>query len=304
MNTKIRNVDLNLLKVFDAIYTEESINRAAVRLCVSQPAVSNALRRLRVLYEDELFIRAAKGVTPTPRAHEIAVPVRTALRAIETTLRAEADFTPGTSHRKFTVSLTDYGEMVFLPRIMHEVGRQAPDIDVVCMPDPGASLTLEMKSGNVDLVWDWQRIDDPDYRVDMIFEDHSYCVARRGHPRISGDAVSLELFLELEHVVLRPTRTRVPMIERCLEKLGLERKIMTEASGVLAMAGIVASTDLVACLPNRLARLFAAQLDLCLYPNPVFEETIPVYQMWHRHFDDDAGHRWFRDLCKTVAGRL
>ena len=157
MPTNIRNVDLNLLKVFDAIMEEHSISRAAVRLSVSQPAISNALNRLRVLYEDELFIRTAKGVAPTPKANEIAGIIRESLNNVSATLSAGEEFTPATSQRKFKVALTDYGELYFLPHLMQRLEKIAPDIDIICLPDSGATMTVDMKTGLVDLVWDWKK---------------------------------------------------------------------------------------------------------------------------------------------------
>ncbi|MBI1733097.1 MAG: LysR family transcriptional regulator [Gammaproteobacteria bacterium] len=289
------------MKVFDAVMAERSITRAATRLCVSQPAISNALSRLRKLYDDPLFVRSAKGVIPTPKACEVAISIRTAIQTIEETLEA-SEFRAETSHRKFTVALTDYGELYFLPHIMRRLNSDAPGIEVVCLPQPGATMAPEMKSGSVDLVWDWKKVDDPDFRADLVFEDRSYCIARHKHPYIESQ-ITLQQFLELEHVVLRPTRSHVPMIERKLENLGLERKVVLEVSHVLVLASIVASTNLVACMPERLARLYARQLNVQLFPNPVFDDPVSVYQIWHRHFDEDAGHAWFRQLLTDIASQ-
>ncbi len=300
MGKNLRNVDLNLLKVFEAIMEERNISRAAERLFVSQPAISMALARLRTLYADELFLRTAKGVAPTPKAFEIAEPVHEAIRKISSTLNADEIFRPETSHRVFKVALTDYGEFYFLPHIMRELGRHAPDTDVVCLPDPGASLVFEMRSGIVDLVWDWMKIEDPNYVAEEVFRDKSYCITCKNHPKIKDD-LTLELFLELEHVVLRPTRTHIPKIEQHLDRMGLERKVVAEVSHVLVIPAIATSTNLVGIIPERLARYFAKQLALDIYPNPVHDEYISVYQMWHRHFNKDAGHTWFRELLKSLA---
>ncbi len=302
MMRNLRNVDLNLLKVFDAIMEERNISRAAERLSVSQPAISMALGRLRTLYEDELFLRTAKGVAPTPKAYELEGTVREAISLIGATLDSDDIFRPENSHRVFRVALTDYGEFYFLPHIMRELGKHAPDTDVVCLPDPGASLTFDMKSGVVDLVWDWKCIEDSNYVAEEIFRDKSYCITRKNHPLIDGE-LTLDRFLELEHAVLRPTQTHIPKIEQHLDRMGLERKIVAEVSHVLVIPAIVASTNLVAIMPERLARLFAQQLSLDIFPNPVHDDYISVYQMWHRHFRKDAGHMWFREMLKTLAER-
>jgi DNA-binding transcriptional LysR family regulator len=300
LSTRIRNVDLNLLKIFDAVLSEKSISQAAQMLCVSQPAVSNALRRLRELYDDPLFFRTADGMMPTPKAQELSGPIQNALHEVDRTLLAEENFRPETSHRSFTVALTDYGEIFFLPKIVRRLAVEAPGVDIVCLPDSGATLTLQMKSGAVDLVWDWVRINDPEYHVEAIFDDPGYCLARRDHPQIDGQ-LSLELFLEVEHVALRPTRRHIPRIERALENQGLQRKVVAEVSHLVVMPRIVQRTNLIATMPERLARFYGQVMDLQVLPNPVYEDAVTVYQMWHSHCEDDEGHRWFRSLAKDVA---
>lgn len=299
----LRNVDLNLLKVFNAVLREQSISKAAAMLCVSQPAVSNALRRLRDLYEDPLFVRTAGGMIPTPRAQELSGPIHDALFQIDGTLFVEEQFRPATSQRTFCIALTDYGEFFFLPRIVRRLAEEAPGAEVICLPSSGATLTLEMKSGAVDLVWDWVQIDDPDYVVERIFDDPGVCLVRKNHPLIDGE-LSLETFLEVEHVALRPTRQHNPRVERTLEKMGLERKVVAEVSHLVVMPQIVATTDLVATMPGRLARLYGKEMDLQVIPNPVYQDSVKVYQMWHRHSENDEGHRWFRDLTKEVAASV
>ena len=300
MTVSNRNINLNLLKVFDAVMRERNITRAAARLCVSQPAISNALSSLRALYGDELFIRTPKGVAPTAKAQEIAGPIRDSLKLVNDTLANSYEFQPESLHRQFTVALTDYGELHFLPYLISELNSSAPGVEVICLPEPGATLRPEMRSGTVDLVWDWVKIDDPQYQVELIFEDRSYCVARNAHPEVS-QGLSLDDFLKQEHVALRPTRTHIPMVDRELEKQGLQRKVVTEVSHLLAMPGIVANTNLVACLPERLAQFYAGQMNLAICPNPVFSHPVPVYQMWHKHLDDDTGHAWFRGLLRQLA---
>lgn len=297
---RLRNVDLNLLKVFNAVLNEKNISQAASILCISQPGVSNALRRLRDLYDDPLFVRTATGMMPTPKAQELSEPIRSALLSIEKTMSSGDQFQAATSQRVLNIALTDFGEFYFLPKIVSRLSKEAPGLEVVCLPSSGATLGLEMKSGAVDLVWDWVPISDPDYVVEPIFEDLGYCLVRKGHPLIQ-DELSLEEFLKAEHVVLRPTRDRNPRVERALDKMGLVRKVVAEVSHLVVMPHIVATTDLIATIPERLARYYAKNMNLQLLPNPVFEDAVPVYQMWHKHFEEDEGHQWFRNLTREVA---
>lgn len=299
-STRLRNIDLNLLKVFNAVFNEQSISQAAAMLCVSQPAVSNALRRLRELYNDPLFVRTANKMLPTPKAQELSGPISNALIKIDRTMVVEDQFWPTTSHRIFNVALTDYGEYFFLPKIIRRLEREAPGLEVVCLPSFGASLSHEMKSGAVDMVWDWLPIEDPDYFVEPIFEDAGCCLVRKDHPLINGE-LSLEEFIEAEHVALQPTRLRNPRIERALEKMGLERKVVVEVSHLVVMPQIVATTDLVATMPARLAHFYGETMGLQVIPNPVYEDSVKVYQMWHRSLEEDEGHKWFRELAKAVV---
>lgn len=299
-SSTLRNIDLNLLKVFEAVLNEKSISQAATRLCVSQPAVSNALRRLREVYDDPLFVRTANGMIPTPRAQELSHLICNALKEIQSTVKVADRFRPDTSQRVINVALTDYGEFLFLPQIVRRLASEAPGIEVVCLPTPGATLGLEMKSGAVDLVWDWVPLDDPDYSVERVFGDPGYCLVRRGHPLIEGE-LSLEVFLQVEHVALLPTRNHNPRVERELEKKGLTRKVVAEVSHLVVMPQIVATTDLVAVMPERLACFYAREMGLQAIRNPVYDDEVIVYQMWHRHFEEDDGHRWFRNLVREVA---
>ncbi|MEJ8567014.1 LysR substrate-binding domain-containing protein [Elongatibacter sediminis] len=300
LSNRFRNVDLNLLKVFYAIYCEQNISKAAQMLCVSQPAVSNALKRLREMYDDPLFVRTAEGMMPSPRAQELAQPIQEALRYLEGTLVVEDRFRPETSNRTFTVALTDYGEFYFLPRLVRKLAEQAPGVEVICLPNAGASLAVELRAGTVDLAWDWVRIDDQEYFCEPLFEDDGYCLVRRNHPEIEGE-LNLEQYLAAEHVALRPTRSHQPRIERALESGDLQRKVVVEVSHLTVLPGVVANTNLIATMPQRLAEFYADVMDLQVLKNPVYDDAVIVYQMWHSHFAEDEGHQWFRRLAKQVV---
>jgi DNA-binding transcriptional LysR family regulator len=306
MNNKIRNIDLNLLKVFDAVMKENNITRAAQSLSVSQPAVSNALRKLRLIYNDQLFVRHAKGVSPTSKAIEIAPVICQALGSVENTIAIDDHFRPDLSHRIFHIAMTDFGEFSYLPLIMGNLHRVAPETVVICHPHEGTTLLREMKSGAIDFVWDWKSISDHGYIVEEIFKEPTCCIVSRNHPIAeSVSTLTLEDFLELEHIALRPTRTHVPKIESVLEELGVTRKIIVEVSNFAVMPAIVEGTHLAAIMPESLARQSAQAQNLYFYPNPVFNEPIPVYQIWHKHFENDEGHKWFRSMLKEIiSGNL
>ena len=297
MNNEIRNIDLNLLKVFNAVMKESNITRAAQSLCVSQPTISNALRRLRLIYNDPLFIRHAKGVVPTAKSLEIAPVVCEALGSIKRTMPIASQFRADLSHRIFHIAMTDFGEFSYLPLIMAHLHRIAADIGVVCHPYEGRALLHEMKTGVIDIVWDWKSTDDQNYFSEEIFKEPTCCIVSKDNPIVdSVSTLSLEDFLKLEHIALRPTRTHVPKIESTLEKLGETRKVIVEVSNFAVMPAIVENTNLTAIMPETLARKSAQAQNLHFYANPVFDESIPVYQIWHKHFENDEGHKWLRSL--------
>ena len=300
LSNQIRNIDLNLLKIFHTIYLEQSITKAAQILCVSQPAVSNALKRLRELYNDPLFIRTPDGMKPSPKAQELSVPIQKALLHFGKTLSTEERFRPETSNRTFSVALTDYGEFFFLPTMLSRLSEIAQGVEIVCLPHPGATLSMELKAGTVDLVWDWVRIDDPEFHVEPVFDDPGYCLVRKNHPEIKGQ-LTLDQYLAAEHVALRPTRLHHPKIERTLERRGLKRKVVAEVSHLTVIPMVVARTNLIATMPKRLARLYGEMMNLQVIQNPVYDETVVVYQMWHDHFTNDHGHQWFRKFVKDAA---
>ncbi|MEX2124494.1 MAG: LysR family transcriptional regulator [Woeseia sp.] len=302
LSTRARNIDLNLLKIFNSIYCEQSISKAAQMLCVSQPAVSNALKRLRELYNDPLFIRTSDGMRPSPRAQELVHPIQEALRQLDKALSIDAEFRPETSNRTFTVALTDYGEFYFLPRMLRQLADEAPGVEIICLPHPGATMAVELKAGSVDLVWDWVRIDDPEYHIEVVFDDPGYCLVRTNHPEIHGE-LSLDQYLAAEHVALRPTRLHHPRIERALERRGLHRKVVAEVSHLTVIPGVVAQTNLIATMPKRLAELYAEMMDLQVLQNPVYDDAVIVYQMWHDRFEHDEGHKWFRNLTRQITMR-
>ena len=301
MDNKIRNIDLNLLKVFDVIMKENNITRAAESLSVSQPTISNALRRLRLIYDDPLFVRHAKGVSPTAKAIEIAPVVHQALESVESTITITHHFRPEISHRTFHLAMTDFGEFSYLPLIMNTLRKVAPDVAIVCHPHEGTTLLNEMKSGVIDLVWDWKSIDERGYIVEEIFKEPSCCIISKNHPIVERvSTLTLEEFLELEHIALRPTRTHIPKIESALEELGVTRKVIVEVSNFSVMPAIVEGTNLAAIMPESLARQSAQAPNLQFYKNPVINNAIPIYQIWHKHFENDEGHQWFRSLLNEI----
>lgn len=297
----LRSIDLNLLTVFDAIYAEGNLSKAAVKLAMSQPAMSNALSRLRAVLGDPLFLRTAKGMTPTPRARLLAEPVRHALDVIQNALRGNTQFDYHSSRRTFVIAVEDYGEAVIIPRFMDWVSEVAPGIRVRIRPERSAALTADLKDGNVDLAIDYFRVREPGFQNRHIMDDVLVSMVRQEHPTI-GDHLTLEQFIEVPHVVLQqPMR---PVVDVALAKLGLERQVALQVPHFLSMPLIVKGTNFICSLPKRMANIYAEYFRLKILKTPVDFPPIPIYLVWHQGMDEDAGHQWLRESLFDLCARL
>lgn len=299
----LRSLDLNLLLVFDAVYGERSISRAAERLHLSQPTVSNALARLRERLGDPLFERSAQGMAPTPRAKKLAEPIRQALNMLERGLRDDDAFDFAQSTREFVVAVEDYGEAVILPGFIGWLAGVAPGIRIRIRPQSSAQLKAELRDGSVDLALDYFPLTDPACRSKCVLTETLMSLSRRDHPAVL-ERLSLELYLALPHIVLSGPSNARPMIDLALSKRGLQRHIAVTVPHFIAMPVMVQATDMICTLPRRMAHLYADNFRLRLHTVPLRIPQFPVYLVWHKAVEADAGHQWFRKHLMEFCERL
>lgn len=289
----ITDFDLNLLTVFDAVLAEGSISRAAERLDLSQPAVSNALARLRKATGDRLFVRLAGGMAPTPYAERIAGPIRQALTSIRNSLSESQGFDPATSERSFAVYVTDLGEVYFLPTLLARLSAIAPGVRIRTLPMPTEAAQEALKSGEVDLAIG----NLPDFRAGFyqqrLFPDHYVCAVRRNHPQI-GQRLTARQFAAASHAIAMPAGTGHGVILRTLMEHGLEDRIVLQVQNFLVLPNIVATTDLLAIVPHSVGSQLSRYNDIKLLPVPIPIPPFDIKQCWHERFHDDAGNRWLR----------
>ncbi|HLD65733.1 MAG TPA: LysR family transcriptional regulator [Pseudomonas sp.] len=263
----IQNFDLNLLRVLDALLREQNVSRAAERLSLSQPAVSNALGRLRELLDDPLLVRVGRAMQPTPRALALEAPIRAALQQIEASLSLGETFDPARSRQRFTLALTDYVELICMPRLLQQLARVAPGV-TLAVRHLSPSLPIEaLDKGELDLVLG--RFDQvpPRFARRPWASETLLLTARREHP-VLNRAPDLATFLELRHLWVHGGQTK-GMVDQWLSEQHLSREIHYTTPNYLQAAHIVASTELVAVLPSQLARYFAQLLPLQLQPLPM-----------------------------------
>ena len=295
----IYNFDLNLLRVLDALLRERNVSRAAQRLSLSQPAVSNALGRLRELLDDPLLVRVGRAMQPTPRALSLETPIRDALQQIEHTLNAGDCFDPATSRQRFVIAVTDYVELICMPPLMAHLAQVAPGIQLA-IEHLTPSLPAEaLDNGELDLVLG-RFLEVPARFHRRHWADETLQVAlRKDHPLVSG-TLDLRAFLRQRHLWVHGGQTR-GMVDQWLEDHDLSREVVYTTPNYLQAAHIVASSDLAAVLPTQLARYFAELLPLQLFELPFEPGTFQLDIVSIAQRERDAALQWMIEQIVTIA---
>ncbi|MEP9379256.1 LysR substrate-binding domain-containing protein [Aquabacter sp. CN5-332] len=292
--------DLNLLPVFITLMEERNVSRAAERLGITQPALSNALARLRVVMRDPLFIRERYGIQPTPLAQELAPVIAEALAKIDEVVLRQQDFDPAQAERLVTIAPNSYVEFALVPALVAKLRAVAPGIKLRLVPFGSDLAETGVISGTTAMVLG-RIIDAPDNLVvQHLMDDGLTCVVRAGHPQVSG-AMTRAQYESLKHVnVLPPGRLRVGLFQ-ALERQGLRREVAVSVTHFLAVPEMVAVTDFCATLPRLICRRLAHDTRLQIVPAPVDLGTFPVEMAWHVRYRHDPAHRWLRSLIGEVA---
>ncbi len=295
----LRSIDLNLLTIFDAIMTERKMSAAADKIGMSQPAMSAAVSRLRLTLKDELFIRTGSGVKPTPRALELERPIRQILDLVSETITQTVSFDPAKSDRVFTLASVDYGGAVLVPPLIRLLQAQNSRVRINIWPQYEEDLQDLMHFGSVDFAVDNIPIVEDDFHIEVLRREAGYCLARRDHPDIQG-SLSMQQFLQTEHVALYPKDKRISLLDQHLLANGLRRKHGMRVASFFNMPYIVKESNMICALPERVARHFAALFDLQVMPAPLGEWRAPVYLMWHNSVHGDPGHQWLRHTIMAM----
>jgi DNA-binding transcriptional LysR family regulator len=294
----ISKIDLNLFVVFDAIYTEGSVSAAARKLNLSQPAISHALARLRILLGDPLFERQGQRMVSTFVARGLIEPVRAALRALELTLRQADHFDPATSSRQFSLAMRDVLESATLPALMRQVVQQAPHINIAASRVARRELVTELALGTVDAAIDVLLPLPPEVKHTRLARENTVVVARRGHPAIGADGlISLDEYLSHSHVLVSSRRQGQGLEDFELSRLGYSRRIRLRCQHYGSAGRVVSQTDLLLTMPDRYAHIINEQYDNHIMPLPVAftVQAWELYLYWHEGVDRDPANGWLRE---------
>jgi len=293
---KFEHLDLNLLRTFDTIFSERSLTGAARVLNISQPAVSNALQRLRESLDDPLFVRERRGMVPTTFAESIAPTVHRALTSIKQELSLQDEFVPDRTARVFRLSMNDIAEALFLHDLTMRCLEIAPNVDLQCRFVSPQDIANEMARGTLDIAIDVQiAADDRLHQANLIEESYA-CLVRPGHP-LARSAIMMEDYLGLGHVHVTARRHGSGHIDQILQADDLARHIKVRLRSPAIAAGIVHSTDLAITLPER----FALYHSLAAIPLPFHVPRLNWRLYWPARQDTDSGNRWLREQIVEIA---
>ena len=294
----LRTFDLNLLRVFEAIYRDGSVSRAADQLGVSQSAVSNALNRLRYQLDDPLFVRSSQGMDPTPKAAQLAATLLEGMTTIRSALVESATFDPTTSRRRFTLLMTDVGEITFLPTILARLSREAPNVDLVVMEQGLERYGELLDNGTVDLAIGRIALLE-NFMSESIHSSPFVVLLSRDNPYLRWGAngepmLDLDAYLAAPHVQVKPRGMTGDLVEQALRGYPRRRMAMSIPHATV-LPVIIENTYLLATIPQVCANHLLANSSLISVPPPFEIERNSVSLWWHKRNHKDPGHRWLRD---------
>lgn len=297
MDTK--RLDLNLLVSLEALLEEQNVTRAARRLHLSQPAVSAQLARLRELFADPLLIPAQRGMTPTAKAAELLAPLRSALDQVRATVSQDAAFDPAKARLTVCIACTDYLQAALAQPLVLALRQQAPGIRVALRILDISQLAMQMARGEVDLALMTPSDAPAGLHSHHLFEERYVLIGRKGHPRLRRK-LTVTRFAQLDHVVVSLRGGDFSTaVDDVLAAAGIRRNVVLSAASFLFVPGMVAHSDLVALVPQRL--VWGGADDLCIVDCPVAVQGFEVGMLWHDRSDGHPGQRWVRELLVTMA---
>jgi DNA-binding transcriptional LysR family regulator len=297
----IRQIDLNLLAALDALLDERNVTRAAARLSLTQPTVSGMLERLRDLFGDTLFVRAQRGILPTPYAESLAPRVKRLL-ADAAALVARDPFVPATAEGTFAISVNDYMQSSLMVPFAAELRRQAPGMRLALYPLAIEGLGPRLASGELDLAVTIPEFSWPDAHARFLYRERYVCAVRSRHP-LKGRGVSLKDFCRYDHVLVSPTGGAFEgPTDAALDRKRMRRRVALSVPSFLILTELLQVDDLIAVVPERLVR--GRSRGLRLFPPPLEVPGFDVIAVWHARMHQDPAHRWMRELLATIARRL
>ncbi|WP_019139967.1 LysR family transcriptional regulator [Noviherbaspirillum massiliense] len=298
-------LDLNLLRVFDTVMLEQNLTRAANRLAMTQPAVSNALRRLREALGDELLIRTAHGVKPTPRAEELWPTVRRALTELEAAVAADQSFDVSTARNTFRMAMADATAALWLPSIVRAIEREAPNLTIRMAQLTTREPRPMLLHGDIDLAIGFfpgvvaqlasgQGTTVSPIRHQQLYSGRYVCVMRKHHP-LAKEELTVDAYCSAKHLLVSFSGRARGLVDEALARLGRERRILLTVNQFFTAGRVVATSDLITVLPRHLIASTGITSALITKELPFPMPSVHIDMLWHERDTRNPAHKWLRE---------
>ncbi|WP_420390740.1 LysR family transcriptional regulator [Marinobacter sp.] len=295
----LNRLDLNLLHVFDTIYREGSLTRAARALHLTQPAVSHSLSRLREHFDDPLFSRQGNQMVPTPLARRFLESMRPGLTQIQSAVNQFHAFDPANQRKTYSLALRDILESTFLPKLMGRL-ESYPELEIISQRVPRRDMETQLAAGKLDFAVDVLLPVSNQTGHELLRHDRLVVLARKGHPLTSG-GLTLDKYLEAKHVLVS-SRSEGPGIEDFeLSRFGVQRNIRLRCQHYYAACRVAEGTDLLLTMPENYARIIAERADIDILTTPADLPGIDVHLYWHKAYEREPALIWFREQLASIA---
>ncbi len=301
----LRNVDLNLLVVLDALLTDRSVSRAGQRIGLSQSAMSAALARLRVVFRDPLLVRVGRRLDLTQGAEELIMPVRDILSRIEKTILERPQFNPRTDTRSFSISASDYATLVLLVPFARTLAVEAPNVTIHILPR-FRDVAHVLKNNQADMIVEPRELfADPAFPSQFLFSDRWLCAVDAKNPQVRDNRLTMKQYLQLPHLVYGIGIDRqLNLADQYVRRSGVLRRIEVSVESFLLVPFFLEGTPMVSLVLERAAQRLAATSNVRTLEPPLKLPDIHENIYWHPRHTSDPGHRWLRERLRAVASEL
>ena len=299
----LRNIDLNLLVVLDALLTEKHVTRTGARLHLSQPAISHSLSKLRVLLDDPILIRQGSEVVLSALAQNLQAPLKEILSQIEILLGKSIDFVPANSHRTFRLAMSDYGAAIVLPKLLRQLRAEAPNTTLVVTQDSRHGMLEQIAQGKIDLALGVFPNLSADISSEVLFEETFSCLLDRSTLPASG-LLDLDNYLLRPHISVSVDGCSNGEIDRLLRDEGLQRRIAVSVPHWRTAPSMISNTDLILTVATRTLHNALLDEELVSLSPPLPIPPFPFVQIWHNRFGEDPAHMWLREQVRHVVAHV
>lgn len=293
----IKNFDLNLLLVFRTLFEQKNVTKASKELGITQPAMSNALNRLRYLIKDELFVRGPRGMRPTQRAVDLSLPITTALNNLELAL-SSINFSPETTKKLYRISITDDVASIILPNLINFLEKKSPNSSLRIRAEQGNDAIKLLDSNEIDFAVGRFEIIPSRFGSINLFTEKYVCIMRKEHPFSKEDKLSIEQYLSAKHLRVAPKNAPAAPIDRSLSQLNLERDIFIRIDLITLAPSILNNANLVLTLPSKTAQRMANNYNFSIVELPIELGKRQTKLIWHKELTNHPTFDWVKKQIK------